>query len=341
MRLLQQIGYTNVRHYHGGIADWKEAGLPVESVPAAARASLIAPAAAQPAAQSAVGESNPVPARRGGVAGHPTLSRGRNWGSALLDLIEALSPGQIFVVWLGMVLVCGCLYWVTGFSGRPGLVDSGRPISGTLSGLLSAIYFSFVTTTSVGYGDVLPIGSVRILSILEAVTGLLIFGALVAKFVSRRQDELVRDIYNVTFEGRLDRVQTNLHLVLSELQSIAMMCDDGAFQPQRVAARLESAVLVFGGELRAIHALLYNPQHAPEEAVLEAILVALASALRTLSDVLTCLPPALERPQALQSALKTICALADDICAECVPQVYAPTLTTWMDRVQETARKIV
>jgi len=23
------MGYTNVRHYHGGIADWKEAGLPV------------------------------------------------------------------------------------------------------------------------------------------------------------------------------------------------------------------------------------------------------------------------------------------------------------------------
>ncbi|HEY2524214.1 MAG TPA: ion channel [Candidatus Binataceae bacterium] len=335
MRLLEQIGYTNVRHYHGGIADWKEAGLPVESASAAAAASRIAPA------QSAAGQSSPAPTRRGGVAAQPTLSWSRNWGSALLDLIEALSPGQIFVVWLGMVLVCGCLYWVTGFSSRPGLVDSGRPISGTLSGLLSAMYFSFVTTTSVGYGDVLPIGPVRILSIFEAVTGLLIFGALVAKFVSRRQDELVRDIYNVTFEARLDRVQTNLHLVLSELQSIALMCDDSAFQPQRVAARLESAVLVFGGELRAIHALLYSPQRAPEEAVLEAILVALASALRTLSDVLTCLPPGLERPQALQSALRMICALADDICAECVPQVYAPTLTTWMDRVQATARKIV
>ncbi|HTQ25303.1 MAG TPA: ion channel [Candidatus Binataceae bacterium] len=340
MRLLEQIGYTNVRHYHGGIADWKEAGLPVESASAAAGASRSAPGALRSAAQSAAGQSSPVSARRGGAVGHPTLSRSRQWGSALLDLIESLSPGQIFVVWLGMVLVCGCLYWLTGFSGRPGLVDGGTPIAATLSGLMSAIYFSFVTTTSVGYGDVLPIGPMRVLSIFEAVTGLLIFGALVAKFVSRRQDELVRDIYNVTFEGRLDRVQTNLHLVLSELQSIAMMCDDGMSQPQRVAVRLESAVLVFGGELRAIHALLYNPQRAPEEAVLEAILVALASALRTLSDVLTCLPPALERPQALQSALRMICALADDICAECVPQVYAPTLTEWMDRVQQTARRI-
>ena len=196
--------------------------------------------------------------------------------------------------------MCGALYWLTGFSRRPGLVDSGRPIRGTLDGLLSALYFSFVTTTSVGYGDVLPLGPVRILSIFEAVTGLLIFGALVAKFVSRRQDELVRDIYNVTFENRLDRVQTNLHLVLSELQSISTLCDEGVTQPQRVGARLESAVLVFGGELRAIHSLLYSPQRAPEEAVLEAILVALASAVRTLSDLLTCLPPDFDRSPTLQ-----------------------------------------
>jgi hypothetical protein len=326
------MGYTNVRHYHGGIADWKEAGLPIESAPAIGQPSLLAEP--QSTAQSLLSQAARTRPQQ------PTISRSRQWGNALLDLIESLSPTQIFFVWLGMVVLCGLLYWLTGFSRRPGLVDSGRPIAGTLDGLLSALYFSFVTTTSVGYGDVLPLGPVRILSIFEAVTGLLIFGALVAKFVSRRQDQLVRDIYNVTFEARLDRVQTNLHLVLSELQSIAMLCDEGVTQPQRVAVRLESAVLVFGGELRAIHSLLYSPQRAPEEAVLEALLIALASALRTLSDVLTCLPLGFNRAATLQSALGNIRALADDICAECVPQVYAPALAMWMDRAQEAARKI-
>jgi len=318
-----------VRHYRGGIAGWKEAGLPVESSPGVARPEPL------PELQS-----TPAPARRIRPE-YPTVSRRRQWGNALLDLIERLSPAQLFSVWLGMVVASGSVYWLTGFSRHPGLVDGGRPIAGTLGGLLSALYFSFVTTTSVGYGDVLPLGPVRILSIAEAVSGLLIFGALIAKFVSRRQDELVRDIYNVTFEARLDRVQTNLHLVLSEMQSIAMLCDEGVTQPQRVAVRLESAVLVFGGELRAIHSLLYSPQRAPEEAVLEALLIALASALRTLSDVLTCLPLGFNRAPTLQSALGNIRALADDICAECVPQVYAPALAMWMDRAQEAARTIV
>jgi Ion channel len=324
------MGYTNVRHYRGGIAEWKEAGLPVESSPAIAR-----PEEPLPELQS-----RPAPTRRIRPE-HPTVSRRQQWGNALLDLIERLSPAQLFSVWLGMVVASGSVYWLTGFSRHPGLVDSGRPIAGTLGGLLSALYFSFVTTTSVGYGDVLPVGPVRILSIVEAVSGLLIFGALVAKFVSRRQDEVVRDIYMVTFESRLDRVQTNLHLVLSELQAIASLCDEGVTQPQRVGARLESAVLVFGVELRAIHGLLYSPQHAPEEEVLEAILVGLASALRTLGEVLSCLPTEFVRSPTLESALRNIGALAEDICAECVPQVYAVALTVWMDRIQETARKIV
>ena len=81
------------------------------------------------------------------------------------------------------------------------------------------------------------------------------FGALVAKFVSRRQDELVRDIYNVTFENRLDRVQTNLHLVLSELQSISTLCDEGVIQPQRVGARLEGP----GGRPRSKIGASYIP----------------------------------------------------------------------------------
>jgi Ion channel len=323
------MGYTNVRHYRGGIADWKEAGLPVESSSAVA--------SSEPPTEL---QSTPALARRI-RPDQPTISRRRQWGNAVLDLIERLSPAQLFSVWLGMVVVSGSVYWLTGFSRHPGLVDGGKPITGTLSGLLSALYFSFVTTTSVGYGDVLPLGPVRILSIVEAVSGLLIFGALVAKFVSRRQDELVRDIYVVTFETRLDRVQTNLHLVLSELQAIGNLCDEGVVQPQRVGVRLESAVLVFGVELRAIHALLYSPQHAPEEVVLEAILVGLASALRTLGEVLSCLPIGFVRSATLESALRNISALAEDICAECVPQVYAVALTVWMDRIQETARKIV
>jgi Ion channel len=129
-----------------------------------------------------------------------------------------------------------------------------------LKGLSSALYFSFVTATSLGYGDVIPIGTARAIAVGESVTALLVFGAVVAKFVSHRQDELVREIYRVTFDERLDRVQSNLHVIISELLSITSICEMPTMPLQRVATRLDSAALLFLGELRTTHDLLYQPR---------------------------------------------------------------------------------
>ncbi|MBI3795380.1 MAG: two pore domain potassium channel family protein [Deltaproteobacteria bacterium] len=239
-----------------------------------------------------------------------------------------------------MIIVCGGVYWLAGLSQHHHLIAGSAPVDVSVRGLATAIYFSFVTATSVGYGDVVPIGALRFLAVTEAVAGLLIFGAVIAKFVSRRQDEIIREIQRVTFEDRLDRVQTNLHLVLSEFQMVVTMCDDGTCRPERISTRLESVTLVFAGEMRAIHSLLYRPHQAPEEPVLGAILASLAASLHELSELLSLLPGGLTRSPTLEATLKTVGRLADEICGECVPQVYAPALTVWMDRIQEIARRI-
>jgi hypothetical protein len=323
---LRQLGFSRVRHFHGGIADWKEAGLPLESE--------------IPVNAAADNNARPAPLRRLSSAA-PSRSLREELGGAVVNLADRLSITQVFSIWLGLILVCGAVYWLIGFSGRPALAQGGQRLGTDLGGLWTAIYFSFVTVTSVGYGDVLPLGSTRILAVAEAVSGLLLFGLLIAKFVSYRQDMLVRQIHRVTFEERLDRVQTNLHLVLSELLAIAAVCNDNAMPVERFAPRFESVTLIFAGELRTVHALLYNPQRALDEQVLGAILANLASALNTLGEVLVCLPNTLHRSSTLEGGLRTLSALAEDICAECVPPVYAPALTVWMDRIQQAARTIV
>ena len=284
-------------------------------------------------------ESEYTPALRPMAASRARLRE--RMGTAILDLVDNLSTARLFAVWLIVIVACGAAYWLLDFASGAGLMEAGRKVSSSPDSFLTAIYFSFITATSVGYGDVLPVGATRIVAVAEAVTGLLIFGLLISKFVSYRQDMLVREIHSVTFEERLDRVQTNLHLVVSELLAIALMCDDGAARVERLAPRLETTTLVFASELHAVHELLYKPQQAPDEPVLGAILANLASALNTLGEVLRCLPTNLHESPALVTGLQTLNALANDICAECVPQVYAPTLTIWMDRIQQAARSIV
>jgi hypothetical protein len=219
------------------------------------------------------------------------------------------------------------------------LIEFGQPVAFTVGGLLKALYFSFVTATSVGFGDVTPVGPARGLAVAEAIAGLLIFGAIVAKFVSRRQERLVEETHRLAFEDRLDRVQTNLHMVLSDLQAIAGLCDEGRVPIARIRTRLESAVLVFSAELRTIHDLLYRPQQTPDELELEGILATLAAALQELNDVLACGAPA-DRSAMLVNQLAAMSRLADEICGECVPQAYADHLREWMDRIRAQAARL-
>jgi Ion channel len=322
------MGYTKVRHYHGGIADWTDSGAPFQ----------MGQASAVPAAASETAVS--MPARRALLPRVTGVIHEWSWGGKLVELIDSQPTSRLFLAWLGMTLVFGLAYWMAGLVHHSGLYEEGKRLDGSLHGLVSSLYFSFVTVTSVGYGDVLPRGIARAMSIVEAVAGLLIFGAVVSKFVSHRQDQVVAEIHRVTFEERLDRIQTNLHMVLSELQWVAMMFGERKAPVERINARLESTALVFAAELRTVHYLLYQPDQAPEEPVLAGILASLASTLNTLEDCLHAAPNDHARTPVLAHALKTLSRLSGEICATCVPAVYAPTLTVWMDQIHELSGRI-
>jgi Ion channel len=316
--LLHELGYTNVRHYPGGLAEWASLEpsrsfdtLGVDLSPAEGRGA--------------------VPARV-------------EKGNRSLQLIDALSDrtvGELFRLWIEVVLLCGAAYWLIDWLPGQALVTNGTPVRPNLWGLLSALYFSAVTATSVGYGDIVPAGAARLLAIAESVAGLIIFGCLVSKFVSRRQEQLIGEIHRIAFEDRLGRVRTNLHLVRTELLAAAALCEGHDIPPPAATARLESIAMIFVGELHAVHDLLYRPQLTPEEPVLEAILASLASVFREFNALMRCVhAERAERRLVLRASLEAMSRLAGEICGDCVPRQYAPALRTWMDQIQQAAREI-
>jgi rhodanese-related sulfurtransferase len=329
---LNELGYSNVRYYRGGLSDWMESEGPTESVgeeasePDSSATILEGP----PLTVSPSGEIGRVPARS---------SQMRRWDRSVLSLIHRRSALQLFLIWIAMILLSGVGYWLVALVSNYGLAESGTPVGTDLKGFGTALYFSFVTATSIGYGDILPVGIARVVAVAEAISALLIFGAVVAKFVSHRQDELVSEIHRITFEERLDRVQTNLHMVISDLLTITAMCE-AQKPPNKIAIRLESAVRIFNGEMRAIHDLLYQRQLVVEERVLAGILANLYSALNVLSELLQSLPPTFVRSQLLTIVLDELTRLAGEICGACVPHEYTPRLVFWMDRIQATAQRI-
>lgn len=114
---------------------------------------------------------------------------------SLILFIHLGRPGRIT---RGRLYVSVSLYFLLGafYFAVFDLVDSIRPGSFVQAGLsagtgmtrASHLYFSFVTLTTLGYGDIVPATPLaRILAVLEAATGVLYIAITVARLVAAYQ----------------------------------------------------------------------------------------------------------------------------------------------------------
>jgi hypothetical protein len=67
-----------------------------------------------------------------------------------------------------------------------------------------SLYFSIVTFTSLGYGDIVPVGYGRLLACVEVVTGLGFLGVAIAKLSSAKQSYLIAQLYARDAQERLE-----------------------------------------------------------------------------------------------------------------------------------------
>ena len=103
------------------------------------------------------------------------------------------SPLWIWIVSFAAILVgFAILYAVLSPIGH-GILDGNKPIKPWELGL--AIYFSAVTISSLGYGDIHPEGVARVFATLEVLLGLSIMGIVIAKITSKPLSHLVSRLF--------------------------------------------------------------------------------------------------------------------------------------------------
>jgi hypothetical protein len=103
---------------------------------------------------------------------------------------DAVRSEHIYAALSAYLLVgmfMGVLYAAVGARSPEAFLVLGAPASPENFSLGSAIYFSFVTLATLGYGDIVPAADVtRGLAIVEAVGGQLYLAVLVASLIGRR-----------------------------------------------------------------------------------------------------------------------------------------------------------
>jgi len=96
-------------------------------------------------------------------------------------------PFRVVLFSAALVLGCAFLYFFTGINDQTGIIafDAGAGLAENVLTFLNMLYFSVVTFTTLGYGDMSPVGISRVIAASEAFLGAFVLALFVVVFVKK------------------------------------------------------------------------------------------------------------------------------------------------------------
>ena len=149
-----------------------------------------------------------------------SFSKNRNH-RFILDIIDRTSFPTIFFIWITLIVVFGMIYNLTNLMSLEGNYLQTEDGHSIITGIIDYVYFSFITATSTGYGDIVPVGvGMRALSIINIVFGVLMMAIVTSKLVSLKQEKLLEQIYHLSFSEKINRLISGLAIFRHEADGI-------------------------------------------------------------------------------------------------------------------------
>jgi len=138
------------------------------------------------------------------------------------EKLTNMSYSNLFLIWMGLVLIFAMGYFIfatvgdIAHHGPEELVNTGNPFYR----LLNALYFSIITATSTGYGDITPRGISKGLAALQSMSALFVFAIFVTKLVAHRQEIALREVHRLTFEDVFHNIREGLFIVRKDFDGL-------------------------------------------------------------------------------------------------------------------------
>ncbi|MCX6801082.1 MAG: potassium channel family protein [Candidatus Diapherotrites archaeon] len=141
------------------------------------------------------------------------------------QLLDRLTFLHIFLVWVAIIVTFGLAYYFLAGSGN---YLSFTAVTQHQPTIFETLYFSFITATTTGFGDIIPIGTLfRIIVIMEVISGLLLLAVVTSKLVSIRQGIILSEIYEISFNERLNRLRSSLLVFRQNLNRLVLKAEEG------------------------------------------------------------------------------------------------------------------
>jgi hypothetical protein len=143
------------------------------------------------------------------------MSKKQNLTTFLGRVIDKMSYGKIASFIVGVLLFCATYFWI--------LNPFEQGTDEEKLNWLNALYYSIITFSSLGYGDIAPVGFGKVVASIEVLSGIILSAIFIGKIASERQSAILRLIYTsehqrrlVEFEKEMEELKFQLDRSLTE-----------------------------------------------------------------------------------------------------------------------------
>lgn len=93
--------------------------------------------------------------------------------------------------------------------------------------LSDAVYFSFITATTTGFGDIIPFGFFKFLAVIEVVCGWLLLAAVTTRLISFKQDIIIGELYEISLRNEMAGLRTALRHFRQKMDEFISRMEEG------------------------------------------------------------------------------------------------------------------
>ena len=171
---------------------------------------------------------------------------------------DKLYFAAILVVWITLVFFFGLAYYFLS-SGNTYL--HYNPTQSAVQGIFNHVYFSFITATTTGFGDIIPMGYFKVIAIVEVIFGFLLLAVVTSKFVSIKQNIILGEIYELSFHERVNRLRSSLLVFRQNISRIISKVEEKEIHKREISD-LYTYISSFEDILREVYGIVVKPENS-------------------------------------------------------------------------------